>query len=161
MLPHRVIGDEIGSLRPAQHLHFLSCPVACDGQFLFTQSTRGIVHGEMSVPIGAMSVFRCIGVVNRNRRGRPRVIHLRLSSASWLNAQSLLHIGHCDETNCGLNKQKPVAMATSLEWSQPNFTPIICAHTATNPENWAKIGLVLSEITGLEPTVKTGSSFGS
>ena len=45
-------------------------------------------------------VPRCIGVVSRNRRGRPRVLHLRRSSASWMNAQSLLRTGHCDEKNC-------------------------------------------------------------
>jgi len=61
---------------------------------------------------------------------------------------------------CGLNKQKLIVVAMSLE--QPYFTAIIYACKATNPENWAKmIGRVLSEITGLKTTVKTGSSFGS
>ena len=41
---------------------------------------------------GSLSVLRCTGVVNRNRLGRPSVLHLRLSSASWLNAECLLHI---------------------------------------------------------------------
>jgi len=58
----------------------------------------------------------------------------------------------------GLNK-KLVAMATSLERLQLHFTAIIYAKKATNPENSAKIGDVLSEMTGLEPTVQTGSSF--
>jgi len=39
-----------------------------------------------------------------------------------------------------LNKEKSVAMATSLERSQPHF----------NPENVAKIGRVFCEIIGLE-----------
>jgi len=60
-----------------------------------------------------------------------------------------------------LNKQKLVAMTTFLERLQLNFTAIIYAPKATNCENVAKIGRVLSEITGLEQTVKTGSSFGS
>jgi len=50
--------------RIAQHLHFLSYPVAheCQG------NVRGSnVQGEMSVPREAMSFPRCIGVVNRNR----------------------------------------------------------------------------------------------
>jgi len=64
-----------------------------------------------------------------------------------------------DEKMCGLNKQKLVAMATSLE--QPNFTAIIYAHKATNSEKFAKISRILSEITGLEPIVKTGSCLGS
>jgi len=62
---------------------------------------------------------------------------------------------------CVLNKQKLVAMATSLERSQPNFTANIYAPKATNTENWVKIGCILSEIIGLEPVVKTGSRFGS
>ena len=41
---------------------------------------------------------------------------------------------------CGLDKQKLVAMATSLERSQPNFTAIVYARKATNRENLAKIG---------------------
>jgi len=43
-----------------------------------------------------------------------------------------------------------VAMAASLERSQPNFTAVICPHAANNPENWAKIGSVISKIIGLE-----------
>jgi len=62
-----------------------------------------------------------------------------------------------DKTLC-MNKQKLVAMATSLERLQPNFTAIIYVCKATNPENWAKIDRVLSEIIGLE---QIGSSFGS
>jgi len=42
---------------------------------------------------------RCTGVVNRNRRGRPRVLHLRRSSPSWLTTQILWYIGHCGENN--------------------------------------------------------------
>jgi len=94
--------------------------------------------------------------------GQPHVLHLRWSIASWLNTRSLLHVGHCGEKNCVDKISKNlVAIATSLEWSQPNFTAIICAHMATNAENFVKIGLVLSEITWLELVVKTGSSFGS
>jgi len=61
---------------------------------------------------------------------------------------------------CGFGKEKLVDnTATSLERSQPHFTSIIYAHNATNSENFAKIGRVLSEIIGLEPIAKTGSSF--
>ena len=52
-------------------------------------------------------------------------------------------------------------MATSFERSQPHFTAIIYTRNATNPENFAKIGRVRSEIIGLEPVVKNGSSFDS
>ena len=55
-------------------------------------------------------------------------------------------------------RYKLIAMATSLERSQSNFTAIIYAHF-TNSKNFAKISRVLSEITGLEQTVKTGTSF--
>ena len=61
---------------------------------------KGNVQGEMSVPRGSMSVTRCIGVVNITRRRSTSCITLRRSSASWMNAQSLLHIGHCDKKNC-------------------------------------------------------------
>jgi len=74
---------------------------------------------------GVNVLSRCIGAVNRNRRGRLCVLHYRRSSASWMNAQSLLHTGHCDHKNCGLNKKKLVVMATSLERSQPHFTSVI------------------------------------
>jgi len=39
-------------------------------------------------------------------------------------------------------------MVTSLNRSQPNFTAIVYARTATNPEYWAKIGRVRFEIIG-------------
>ena len=79
-----------------------------------------------------------------------------------MTAQSLLHIGHCEEKNCvDRVNEKFVAMATSTQQSQPCFTAIIYDHNATNFENFAKIRRVLSEITGLESIVKTGSSFGS
>jgi len=52
-------------------------------------------------------------------------------------------------------------MARSAERSQPNFTAIIYAHKATNSENFAKIGRMVSEIIRLEPVVKTESIFGS
>jgi len=52
-------------------------------------------------------------------------------------------------------------MAMSFERSEPHFTAIIHTHNASNSENFAKFGRVLSEITGLKPVVKTGSSFGS
>jgi len=51
---------------------------------------------------------------------------------------------------CGLNKQKLVVMATTLERSQANFTAIIHARNATNWKKFSKIGCVLSEIIGLE-----------
>jgi len=59
------------------------------------------------------------------------------------------------------SKEKSVAMATSLERSQPHFTAIIHAHDASNSENFAQIGREFSEITVFEPVVKTGSSFNS
>ena len=52
-------------------------------------------------------------------------------------------------------------MATSYERSQLHFTAIIYTRNATSPENFAKIGRVRSEIIGLEPIVKNGSSFDS
>ena len=54
-----------------------------------------------------------------------------------------------------------VAIATSLKPPQLHFTAIIHAQKATNRENFANIGHVLSKIIGLEPIVKIGSSFGS
>ena len=62
---------------------------------------------------------------------------------------------------CGLNKKKLVVMATSLERSQPHFTSVIYVWKATNPENFAKIGRVLSQTIGHKPIVNTGSSFDS
>ena len=52
-----------------------------------------------------------------------------------------------------------VAMATSFERSQPHFTAIIYTRNATNPENFAKIGRVRSEIIGLEPIVNKKLSY--
>jgi len=43
-----------------------------------------------------------------------------------------------------------VAMETSLERSQPHLTAIIYARKATNPENFAQTGRILSEIISLE-----------
>ena len=57
----------------------------------------------------------------------------------------------------GVDWKKLVAMATSLERLQPNFTAIIYACSATDPENWAKVGRVHFEDIGLEGIVKTGS----
>jgi len=48
--------------------------------------------------------------------GRPRVLHLRRSSASWLNGQ---HIGHCDEKRRGLNKNKLVPWQRPLSDRNP------------------------------------------
>ena len=48
-----------------------------------------------------------------------------------------------------------------LERSQPVFTSIICAHKATNIENWTKIGCLHFEIIGLKGIVKTGSTLDS
>jgi len=53
-----------------------------------------------------------------------------MTGASWLNAESLLHIGHCDEKVSRLNKQK---LATPLTDRNPHFTAIIHACKATNP----------------------------
>ena len=110
--------------------------------------TRGKCPGGMSVTGGQCPFpsVSCGQEKSSTVAGRPSVLHLRLSSASWLNAQSLLHIGHCDEKMCGLNKQKLVAMATSLQRLQPNFTAIIYARNDTNSENFANIGRVQSEI---------------
>jgi len=58
----------------------------------------------------------------------------------------------------GLNKQKLAARATYLERSQPNFTTIIYARRATNPQNLAKIAQVLSEVIGLEPIITRSSA---
>jgi len=41
------------------------------------------------------------------------------------------------------------------------LTKIIYIRKSTNPENFAKIGGIYSEIIGLESIVKTGSGFGS
>jgi len=41
---------------------------------------------------------------------------------------------------CGFNRQKLVAIATSLERSLPIFTAVIYARKATNPQSWGKIG---------------------
>ena len=78
------------------------------------------------------------------------------SSASWMNARSLLHTGHLRKSCVDLIKKN---WLTCLEQSQPRFTAVIHAHSATNSENFAKIICVLSEITEQEPVVKTGSSF--
>jgi len=58
-----------------------------------------------------------------------------------------------DEKRCESDK--------SLKRSQLNFTAIIHARKATNPENFAKIGCVLSEIIASKQQKKTGSSFSS
>jgi len=50
-------------------------------------------------------------------------------------------------------------MAASLERPQSHFTAIIYASKASNSVHFVKIGSVLSEITGLEPIIKTGSGF--
>ena len=41
---------------------------------------------------------------------------------------------------CGFNRQKLVAIATSLERSLPIFTTVIYARKATNPQSWGEIG---------------------
>jgi len=48
-------------------------------------------------------------------------------------------------------------MVTSLGRSQPHFTAFIFAQKSDNPENFAKIGRVLSGIVGVEPIVKPES----
>ena len=69
-------------------------------------------------------------------------------------------IGHCGEKNC-VDRLKRNRLSRSISSCYPLFTAIIYAHKASNSENVAMIGRILSEITGLEPIVKTGSSFGS
>jgi len=83
----------IGSPGPAQHLHFL----------VASRRTRvsGNVRGKMSRG-NVCSQGQCpfSGVLAWSTEivdGRPRVLHLRRSSASWLDAHSSLHISHCDE----------------------------------------------------------------
>jgi len=48
-------------------------------------------------------------------------------------------------------------MVTSLGRSQPHFTAFLFAQKSDNPENFAKIGRVLSGIIGVEPIVKPES----
>jgi len=50
--------------------------------------------------------FNDVGWATKVVDGRPRVLHLRWSSASWLDAQSLSHIGHCDEKNVWIEQTK-------------------------------------------------------
>ena len=76
----------------------------------------------MSVPmeqcpfLGVSLLMWSIEIVD----GRPRVLTPTMVSASWMNAQSLLHIDHCDEKPlCEFNKTKKlIAMAASLDPSQ-------------------------------------------
>ena len=138
-------------LRLAQHLHFLSYPVArkCQGNVIGGNVQRG-----MSVPRGHCQFSGVLvwptGIVD----GRSRVLglHLRWSSASWLSAQSLLHIGRWRKNVWIENKkkQKFVAVATLLKRSQPSLTAIIYAwrllileigrrRSRTFWNNWARI----------------------
>jgi len=63
------------------------------------------------------------------------------SSMLWQNSTLL---GRLDTILC-IEPIQLVAMATSLERSQPNFAAIIYAHRAINPENLAKISPLLSD----------------
>ena len=71
-------------------------------QFAYVQrstctSCRISLHASVGKYPGEISVPRCT-VVNRNhRRSTPCITPIRRPSASRLNAQSLLHIGHRDE----------------------------------------------------------------
>ena len=130
-----------------QHLHFWSYPVTRESNPVDWKSRNSFtVHGTPRQVVGVL-VWSTKPVDDR-----PRVLHL----GRWLDAQSLLHIGSCDEKMCGLDKQKLVAMATSLGRSPPNFTAIIYDRRATNPEYWTKIGRAHFEIIGLEWIIKTG-----
>jgi len=63
--------------------------------------TRGKCPGGNVRSQNGQCPFHCVLVLSTEvLEGRPRVLHLRLSSASWMNAQNLLHIGHFDEKNC-------------------------------------------------------------
>ena len=97
---------------------------------------------------GAMSVSRCIVVVNKSRRRSTSCCDGR-ARRGWMHKvyHTLVTV---TKKMCGLNKQKLVVMAMSLERSQPNFTAIIYAYRAINSENSAKIGRVYFEEIGLE-----------
>ena len=80
-------------------------------------------RGKRPFPVGAMSVSRCIGVVSRNRITPTTVERV---VAEW--------------NNVWIKQTKLVAIATSLELSQPNFTAIIYARNATH---FAKISRII------------------
>ena len=43
--------------------------------------------------------------------GRPRLLQLRRSSASWKTAQSVLHISQCDEKLSGLSTEQEAQLS--------------------------------------------------
>ena len=90
----------------------------------------------MLVHMGSISIPQCTDVVNRNRQWSTSCI--TLMTVECVMAECTLVT--VTKKLCGLNKQKLVAMATSLKRSQPNFAAIIHALKATNSENFAKIG---------------------
>jgi len=69
---------------------FASCRVPSHASV--KEMSEGDVQGSNVRFQEAMLVPQCIGVVNRNLCGRPRVLHIRRSSASSMTAQSLLHM---------------------------------------------------------------------
>jgi len=103
-------------------------------------------RGKCPFPERSMSVPLCIGVINRSPRRSTSCITLTtVERVVDECTEFITHWSLWRKKLCGLNK-KLVAMATSLERSQPNFTAIICSHKATNSENFTKIGCVISEI---------------
>jgi len=118
-----------------------------------------------------MSVPRCINVVNKTSTvdlvyytsdGRARQVYSTEYCARLrVVVECAKFITHCSLWPKIVDLIKKCCHDNALERSQPNFTAIIYALRAINPENWVTIGLVLYEIIGLEPIVKTGSSFGT
>jgi len=112
--------------------------------------TLWIEKAEIRLPWHATASCQCIGVVSGQqnsltvdlvcytydgracRGGMPKVYYTLVTVAKKL---------------CGLNKQRWVTMATSLERFQPNFTTIMHAHRAKN-------GRVRFEIMWLERIIK-------
>jgi len=72
---------------------------------------------EMSVSRGQCPFpLQCIGVVDRNLRCRPHVLHLTTVERVVDDCTLFITHGHCEEKFvCGLSKEKSAAMATSLE----------------------------------------------
>ena len=64
--------------------------------------------------------------------GRPCVLHLRRSSASWLNAHTLLHIGHCCEKCVDWTNKNWLPRQHPWTGLQPDFATVIYARRDTN-----------------------------
>jgi len=93
-------------------------------------SEGGMSREKRPFPVGAMSVSRCIGVVSRNRI-TPTTVE-RVVAECTKNSMR--------RNNVWIKQTKLVAIATSLELSQPNFTAIIYARNATH---FAKISRII------------------